>query len=370
VLVFYISGHGFGHASRSLEVIDAIARRSSGMPVAVRTATPAWFLNDGTDRPIDVATVDVDTGVVQIDSLRLDEEETARRAARFYADFGTRVEAEAALLRKLAARLVVGDIPPLAFAAAAEARVPSVALGNFTWDWIYESYATFEDRAPGVLQIIRNAYAQATHALRLPLHGGFGSLAGVVRDIPLIARHSPLGRANARRVLGLSSHERVVLASFGAYGAVLPYADIAAGASFTLVVTDAESPEDHSTQPARLRRYPRRALQRLGVRYPDLVAAADVVVSKPGYGIVSECIANGTALLYAFRGHFAEQDVFVAEMPRLLRCRSLSDETLRGGRWNDEVEALLGQEAPPQRLRSDGADVAADAILKLAAQRL
>ena len=28
--------------------------------------------------------------------------------------------------------------------------------------------------------------------------------------------------------------------------------------------------------------------------YPDLVAAADVVVSKPGYGIVSECVANGT----------------------------------------------------------------------------
>ena len=35
-----------------------------------------------------------------------------------------------------------------------------------------------------------------------------------------------------------------------------------------------------------------------------LVGAADAVVSKPGYGIISECIANETAILYTSRGHF------------------------------------------------------------------
>ena len=30
--------------------------------------------------------------------------------------------------------------------------------------------------------------------------------------------------------------------------------------------------------------------------------AADVVVTKPGYGIISECIANDTAILYTSRG--------------------------------------------------------------------
>ena len=34
--------------------------------------------------------------------------------------------------------LVVGDVPPLAFEAAAEAGVDSVAVANFSWDWIYE----------------------------------------------------------------------------------------------------------------------------------------------------------------------------------------------------------------------------------------
>jgi L-arabinokinase len=102
-----------------------------------------------------------------------------------------------------------------------------------------------------------------------------------------------------------------------------------------------------------------------GLRYEDLVAAADVVVSKPGYGIVSECAANGTALLYTSRGRFAEYDVFVESMPALLRCRFLAPDDLRAGRWSAAIDALLAQPAA-ERPRIDGAAVAARTILETA----
>ena len=54
----------------------------------------------------------------------------------------------------------------------------------------------------------------------------------------------------------------------------------------------------------------------------------DVVATKPGYGIIAECIANETALLYTSRGHFVEYDVMVREMPRYLRCGFISNEEL------------------------------------------
>ena len=38
-------------------------------------------------------------------------------------------------------------------------------------------------------------------------------------------------------------------------------------------------------------------------------------------------------------------------------------EDLLGGRWADAIDALLGQPAPPERTRVDGADVAASEIL-------
>ena len=61
----------------------------------------------------------------------------------------------------------MGDIPPLAVAAAEAAAIPSVAIGNFTWDWIYEDYRS-ED-ALELARDIRRMYRKATTALRLPL---------------------------------------------------------------------------------------------------------------------------------------------------------------------------------------------------------
>ena len=79
------------------------------------------------------------------------------------------------------------------------------------------------------------------------------------------------------------------------------------------------------------------ALYASGRRYEDLVRAVDVVVTKPGYGIIAECIANDTALLYTSRGHFVEYDVLVAEMPRWLRCGFIAQDDLRAGRLTGRV---------------------------------
>ncbi len=285
---------------------------------------------------------ETDVGMTQADSLTLDVADTARRAAHFYRDFDRKADREAAWLRAAGVRLVLGDIPPLAHAAAARADLPSLAVGNFTWDWIYEGYDSFERDAPGVIQIIGDAYSRATRALRLPMHGGFATFGEVV-DVPLVARRSTRGRDETRQLMGITDDRPFALASFGGYGVDVPLEAIAEREQLTILSPGAVLPPP--------------------LVYQDLVAAADVVISKPGYGIVSECIANGTPLLYTSRGHFVEYDVFVAEMPRVLRCRFMTQEDLRAGRWRAHVEALLAQAAPPENARIDGAQVAAELIL-------
>jgi hypothetical protein len=344
VIVFYVSGHGFGHATRDIELIRVITERRPDARVVVRTSVPRWLfapLAGG----VEVQELEADTGIVQMDSLRLDEEETAREAARFFAAFDRRVASEAALIRGVGADVVIGDVPPLAFAAADRAAVPSLAVANFTWDWIYDIYPAFDRLAPEVLPAIRRAYATATAALRLPMHGGFEPMAAVTRDIPFIARRSSRDRADTRRVLGWPSDRPVVLPSFGRYGAALPLDALRTSARFSIV----DAPTD---LPA-------------GLLYQDLIAAADVIVSKPGYGIVSDCVANGIALLYTSRGRFAEYDVFVSEMPRVLRCGFLSQDDLVAGRWADAIDDVLRQ-LPRERPAIDGAEVAARQVLAMA----
>ena len=70
-----------------------------------------------------------------------------------------------------------------------------------------------------------------------------------------------------------------------------------------------------------------------GWRYEDLVAAVDVVATKPGYGIIAECAAHQTAILYTSRGHFVEYEVLVREMPRYVRSQFIPQEALFAGEW-------------------------------------
>jgi L-arabinokinase len=100
------------------------------------------------------------------------------------------------------------------------------------------------------------------------------------------------------------------------------------------------------------------------VRHEDLVAAADVVITKPGYGIIAECAANDTALVYTSRGAFREYDLLVEEMPRYVRCAFLSLDSLRAGRWRTAVEAAIDRPRPPKP-RTDGAERAADVIREM-----
>jgi hypothetical protein len=346
VIVFYISGHGFGHASRQIELMREVCAQRPGIRIIVRTSVPRWMFGPVARMGVEIQAFETDSGVVQFDSLSLDEEQTARDAARFFAGFERRVATEAALIRGLRANLVVGDIPPLACAAAERAGVPCVAIGNFTWDWIYEGYPAFSRDAPDVIPAIRRAYAATTRALRLPLHGGFAPMAAVTSDIPLIARRSLRDPEDTRHRLGINREQPVVLTSFGRYGANLPIDSLRKTGRLKILDVPREPPA--------------------GLLYQDLVAAADVVVSKPGYGIVSECAANGTALLYTSRGRFVEYDVFVREMPRILRCRYLSQDDLLAGRWTDAIDALLAQPAPQERPSIDGAMVAAREVIAMA----
>jgi L-arabinokinase len=299
---------------------------------------------------------------VQIDSLHLDERGTLRRAAAFYAGFAAKVANEARALAKAAADLVIGDIPPLAFAAAAAADLPSIALGNFTWDWIYEGYPDWRTDAPDLIETIRAAYSTASLALRLPMFGGFAGLRPVTRDIPFVARRSRRDPQEVRQAVGIPLELPMVLVSFGRYGlrdlSTAALRDID-GYSFVTA-----GPTDNLAPAANLHPLNESELYAAGWRYEDLVRAADVVVTKPGYGIIAEAIANDTAVLYTSRGHFVEYDVLVAAMPRYLRALFIGHADLLAGRWKAYLDRLLALPPPPERAAVNGAEAAAEIILR------
>jgi len=363
VIAFYISGHGFGHASRVIEMMNAVAAARPDAALVVRTSAARWLFDVTVRGRFEFHAGACDTGVIQSDSLHLDIPATIREASAFMATIDARAEGEAAFLRARGVTLVVGDLPPLAFAAAARAALPSVATGNFTWDWIYGGYADAIAGAPDLLPAIRRAYRQASLTLRLPMWGGFEDWGSPIVDLPFVARHSARDPREVRRAIGVPDGRRMVLASFGGLGIDgLALAPLARLDGYTVVTTGHALGLDGGV-PRGVVLLDDREVYGRGLRYQDLVRAAEVVVTKPGYGIIAECVANDTAMLYTSRGHFVEYDVLVEAMPRFLRCGFLDHDNLYGGNWQPYLDALLAQPPPAERPATNGAEIAARHLL-------
>ena len=360
VVVFAISGHGFGHASRQTEIMRALHRRRPDVAIGVRTSAPRWLFERALDFPFSFEAVEVDPGVVQVDSLEVDVGASIARAGRFYRTIDERIDAEADALAAGGADLVVGDVPPLACAAAARAGVPAVAVGNFTWDWIYAGYPETAKLSPDLVGALRTAYSTATAAWRLPLHGGFGAFETIV-DVPLVARQSSREPGDVRRQLGLPRERTLALFAFGRYGiGNVDWSEVArANGCHVVFTTGPHAPggPDGDT----FTTLDEGAMADRGIAFEDLVAAVDVVVTKPGYGMIAECAANDTAMLYTSRGRFPEYDVLVAGLPALARAAFIGHADLFAGRWRAHLDRLLAQRRPDPPA-ANGAQVVADAL--------
>jgi len=360
-VAFYISGHGFGHAIRQIAVINALHELSPSLPIIVRTSAPEWLFTRTACGASAFLPGETDTGVAQIDSLRPDIDGTVREARAFLDRFDEHVSRECGILRAHSVRLVVGDAPPLACAAAAAAGVPSIVCANFTWDWIYREYA----EQPGMEDIanaIADIYALATAGWRLPIHGGFDTIAPVL-DLPFVARHArtDLDRSEVRHRLTLPAGRPLALVSFGGYGlSRLPLDRLDCLSEWDVVLTSRGGISGDEPQGVHV--IPEERLYSTGLKYEDLVRAVDVVISKPGYGIVADCIANETAMVYTPRGRFAEYPVMLREMPRYLRCRALGLDAFEAGSWREALVGVASLPPPPERPRTDGARVAAAMI--------
>jgi L-arabinokinase len=271
------------------------------------------------------------------------------------------VAQEGGWLRTVGARLVLGDVPPLAFEAAAEAAVPAVGLANFSWDWIYAHLAARQPALREAAAAASAAYGKATLLLQLPFAGDLSAFPQR-EPIPLVARRPRMSREEARRRLGVPDRTACVLVSFGGIGVPAFDPRLLGGLADLHFLIDA----GEGLLPSNVVALDAARRAALSMGYQDLVRAADVVVTKPGYGIVSEAVAAGTRIVYTERGDFPEYPILVAEMRHYIPCAHVGNDDLLAGRWRAAIESVLSRPVPtPPDLR--GAEVAARRLLALAA---
>ncbi len=357
-LVYYVSGHGFGHATRSAALIAALRRISSdAVRVHVRSEAPHWIFRER-DPQVACSAAEIDPGIIQRNALDIDLEATIEAHERFTDRWETVLRREAELLEQIAPRLVVCDIPALATAAAAAVGVPAVGVSNFSWDWILAGYADREPRLQPVVRRYAEAYGQADCIYRLPMHGDLGAFPTVV-DVPLLTHRPRLPREQVRSRLGIEAtgDAPVVLISFGGFGSG-PLTDFEAGNldGFVFLAFDDE--------PQGFRGDWRRLPTPSPVPHEEIVAACDAVIGKPGYSTAAEVIAQRARFLYLSRADYTEGPVLEKGLQRDGCARAIPRGDFFAGRWREHLEALLAQPLPAQPPPANGAEVIAAQLLE------
>jgi len=84
-----------------------------------------------------------------------------------------------------------------------------------------------------------------------------------------------------------------------------------------------------------------------GIPFLEVLAAADTVVSKAGYGIIADAAYSGTPLFYTTRNGFPEDDVLSSWLESQPWARQVRREDLSAGRWLGAAQDLLRMERPP-----------------------
>ena len=354
-IAFYITGHGFGHAVRSYQVIRALKKAVPAWKIHVRTTAPEWLFQDPSGS-VAYHRTKIDIGIVQKDSLSMDLTETLRSCRELHERASSLIEGELAFLRQHRIALIVSDIPPLAFEVAARAMIPSVAITNFSWSWIYRAYL---ERYPAFLPLIEEMesfYRKATLAMTLPYACDL-SIFPARKAIPWITRTSSLSQRQARPSFALPESATIVLLTFGGLGLErLPWKRLQRLRDYYFVGTDKKRQCEGNVS----------VLPEMQPQYCDLVRAADVIIAKPGYGIVADIIAHKVPVLYVERDDFPESPYLIQALNDLATAEFLPVHNLLSGNIEPQLAGLLSRDRYWPAVALNGARIAAEKIIALA----
>jgi L-arabinokinase len=358
-IIYYVSGHGYGHATRASEVMRAMMKREPQTRIVVRTCAPAHLFSRVPGAIVQATPRSLDPGVVEeSDALGVDIDATLAEIERYHADREAHVSREAAVVHNQGASLIVADFPPLAGDVAEAAGVPCLGIGNFTWDWIYEPL--LRGGAPQrLLTWIRDGYAKLGTYLRLPFSHDDGlEMFHRVVPMPLVARRAELEPREVHARLGLDAGDdrrRILLAM---RGRIPPAARARAAKENRDVLFLYFGPGDDEQANCR------RVTLGPELSFGDVLSVCDAAVSKLGYGMLSECVAAQKALLAPPRRNFREDEIFEREAGRYVRLQPIAADEFASGDWSAHLHTLFALPPPVATMPANGADECAKSIVE------
>jgi hypothetical protein len=354
-VAYFITPHGFGHASRAAAVMAALTGLVPEIRFELFTTCPRWIFEESIGKDFGYHAVQTDIGLVQTSPLQEDLAATCLKLEQML-PFGEAMVLDLAdRIKRLACRLVICDIAPLGIAVARAAGLPIVLIENFTWDWIYGGYLASEPYLQPYIDYLAGINQMVDHHIQTRPACRPSEKAICVDPVSRKARRP---RDEVRHRLGVPDTAKMVLVTMGGVPDRFDFlTSLPADLGYVVVVPGANG-----------LRSPHPKIILLPTHspffHPDLMMAADALVGKAGYSTVAEAYQAGIPFGYITRPASPESAVLEDFITRHLPARSISAETYHNGCWTEALAELLklDKTEPPGE---NGADQAASYIYRI-----
>ena len=348
-----ISGHGYGHAAQVVPILNELGRRIPALQVILRTDLPQIFFQDHLRPHWQLVPGQQDVGCVQQGPLIIDVKQTWEEYKRFHRDWTAKVANEAETIRSFHPNLVLSNISHFGIEAGSYSGIPTVGVGWLSWDQVLEYFRNEEsDDYQEIIQHIRRAYQRAQLMIRLAPGIPMVAFPNCV-DVGPIAGHAWNTSGCLREQLNLQPDEKLVLVAFGGIPLTsLPLDRLETFHGFRFLIG---GPMDLA-QNSRIV-----SINQLSIPFGQILAEADIVMTKPGYATIIDVVRNKTPVIYVRRYNFVDEQLLVDYAHHYGQAVELSRDAFYNGDWREALEMVQQHPnvsvMPPKLGISEAADV-------------
>lgn len=354
--VIDISGHGWGHAGQVAPLVDGLRQRFSGCALTLRSQLDRDILEKLIGPPFACAPPPPDPCLIMSGPLDVDSAKSFAAHAALHADRDRVIADEARALAGLGANLLISDVGYVGLAAAAVAGLPAVAVSSLNWADMFRAYCAPHPRSEEIHARIVAAYRSARLFLQAAPHMPMDDLPNR-RAIGVLARQGRNRAGELRERIGVAEGTRLVLVTLGGIPGGRSGTELISAPGVQWIVGENEGLPDTGRGDVT-------RLEALEVDFLDALASCDAVLTKTGYGTLTQAAAAGTRVLYVARPDWPESPYLESWIRASGTAQPVDREALAGGGLREPLLGLLARPAEPP-IEPLGARQASDAIAEI-----
>jgi L-arabinokinase len=292
-----------------------------------------------------------DCGCIQSDSITVEKVKTLQLYMKIADKNEQILELEADWCRRNSVTAIVSDIVPFAFSVGFKAKIPTVAVSNFTWYDIYKPYISILPEFQPYFDIMKKQYEKANLVLALIPSSPMRCFPNQI-SMPVVGRRGVRRKGELFELLNSSHSKKLGLIYTGNFGMdSIPWEKLERFGAWNFVGLHPIPGNPCNYYIVNNNQFP----------FTDLFASVDLIIGKIGYGIYSECLAHGIPLLYVPRSDFVEHEVLEKAIKEWGYGFSLSHEDYYSLRFDDVLLKIAAIEKPVKHTLS-GAEKCANKI--------